>query len=201
MAARRRVWLMPSRPSRSAGRTEKARDGPDCARAKTKGIRACMRTAAPVLNSRVAAALAGVAGGACGGAGAGRRRNTIEVQIMTKSRKAPRSKLAGKHAAKISRKRTAPRDIRGHDTVLSPLHARKTGGEPQACRPRRPVHRRRATILALLQRPTGAAIGDLTEATGWQGQPACALLWMWPAQGSESSSSASKLRVTDDPSA
>jgi predicted ArsR family transcriptional regulator len=27
---------------------------------------------------------------------------------------------------------------------------------------------KKASILALLQRPQGAAIGDLTEATGWQ---------------------------------
>src|SRR5260370_19709875 len=116
---------------------------------------------------RVAAAVAGVAGGACGGDGAGRRRNTMEVRIMTKSRTAPRSKLAGKQASKISRKPTAPRDIREHDTV-SAAAREKTGGEASV--PAAPARSsKKATILALLQRPTGAAIGDLTEATGWQG--------------------------------
>ena len=79
---------------------------------------------------------------------------------MTKPRKAPRSKLAGKQASKISRKRTAPRDIRGHYTV-SAAAREKTGGEASV--PARSS--KKATILALLQRPTGAAIGDLTEAT------------------------------------
>ena len=38
---------------------------------------------------------------------------------------------------------------------------------------------KKATILALLQRPTGAAIGDLTEATGWQGHSVRAALASW----------------------
>ena len=97
----------------------------------------------------------------------------MAVQIMTKSRTAPGRKLAGKQASKISRKPTAPRDIREHDTVLAAARE-KTGGEGSV--PAAPARSsKKATILALLQRPTGAAIGDLTEATGWQGH-ACAPL-------------------------
>ena len=82
---------------------------------------------------------------------------------MTKLRQAPRSKLAGKQAAKISRKRTAPRDLREHDTV-SAAAREKTGSEASV--PAASARSsKKATILALLQRPTGAAIGELTEAT------------------------------------
>ena len=90
---------------------------------------------------------------------------------MTKSRQAPRSKLAGKQASKISRKRTAPRDIREHSAAAR----EKTGGAASV--PAAPARSsKKATILALLQRPTGAAIGDLTEATGWQGHSVRAAL-------------------------
>src|SRR5260370_38062949 len=97
----------------------------------------------------------------------------MEVQIMTKSRKAPRRKLAGKQASKISRKPTAPRDIREHDTV-SAAAREKTGGASVPAAPARLS--KKATILALLQRPTGAAIGDLPEATGWPGHSVRAAL-------------------------
>ena len=102
---------------------------------------------------------------------------------MTKSRKAPRSKLAGKQASKISRKRTALRDIRGHYTVAAAARE-KTGGEASVmAAPARSS--KKATILALLQRPTGAAIGDLTEATGWQGHSVRAALTGLRKEGKE----------------
>lgn len=102
---------------------------------------------------------------------------------MTKSRKAPRSKLAGKQASKISRKPTAPRDIREHDTV-SAAAREKTGGEASV--PAAPARSsKKATILALLQRPTGAAIGALTEATGWQGHSVRAALTGLRKEGKE----------------
>jgi hypothetical protein len=107
----------------------------------------------------------------------------MEVQIMTKSRKAPRSKLAGKQASKISRKPTAPRDIREHYSV-SAAAREKTGGEASV--PAAPARSsKKATILALLQRPTGAAIGDLTEATGWQGHSVRAALTGLRKEGKE----------------
>src|SRR5258707_1136912 len=96
------------------------------------------------------------------------------VKSLTRSPRAHRRKLAGKQASKISRKPTAPRDIHEHDSV-SAAAREKTGGEASV--PAAPARSsKKATILALLQRPTGAAIGDLTEATGWQGHSVRAAL-------------------------
>src|SRR5258707_14301235 len=105
------------------------------------------------------------------------------VKTKTKPQRPPRRKLAGKQAAKISLKPTAPRDIREHDTV-SAAAREKTGGEAGV--PAAPARSsKKATILALLQRPTGAAIGDLTEATGWQGHSVRAALTGLRKEGKE----------------
>src|SRR5258707_14019312 len=105
------------------------------------------------------------------------------VKTKTKPRPPAGSKLAGKQASKISRKPTAPRDIREHDTV-SAAAREKTGGEASV--PAAPARlSKKATILALLRRPTGAAIGDLTEATGWQGHSVRAALTGLRKEGKE----------------
>src|SRR5260221_6924827 len=114
---------------------------------------------------------------------AGEGRNRRGVKIATNARRTTRRKLAGKQASKISRKPTAPRDIREHDTV-SAAAREKTGGEASV--PAAPARSsKKATILALLRRPTGAAIGDLTEATGWQGHSVRAALTGLRKEGKE----------------
>ena len=99
---------------------------------------------------------------------------------MTKSRKAPTSKRARKQTRK-SPKRTAPRDIREQNPV-SASH-RETGAASVPAAPARSS--KKDTIIALLQRPDGAAIGDLTEATGWQGHSVRAALTGLRKEGKE----------------
>ena len=70
---------------------------------------------------------------------------------MTKQRKSARSGNSKRRSAASAAK---------------PAKATKTA---QVTAPAIPVRQsKKASILALLQRPQGAAIGDLTEATGWQ---------------------------------
>src|SRR5258707_5323294 len=105
------------------------------------------------------------------------------VKTKTKPQRPPRRKLAGKQPSKFSRKPTAPRDVREHDCGWAAARE-KTGGEASVpAAPARPS--KKATILALLQRPTGAAIGDLTEATGWQGHSVRAALTGLRKEGKE----------------
>jgi hypothetical protein len=80
-----------------------------------------------------------------------------------------------------------PKSRKPNTAKALPQPARNTGRKPKAKIPQRPVSKaaaspgrkiglatapprpsKKAAILALLQRPEGAALGDLTEATGWQ---------------------------------
>jgi hypothetical protein len=79
-------------------------------------------------------------------------------------------------ASKSTTVKTAARRIR-RSTRKSPKPIRSRQRTPTAAKPisskanasAAPVRRsKKAAILALLQRPDGAAIGDLTAATGWQ---------------------------------
>ena len=75
---------------------------------------------------------------------------------MTKQRKPARSSNPSRQSGLSAAKRT------------------KTAKTAQVPAPAMPVRQsKKASILALLQRPQGAAIGDLTEATGWQNRIAC----------------------------
>ena len=71
---------------------------------------------------------------------------------MTKRRKPNRSSNSKRQSAMGAAKRIAK--------------ATKTAQVPAPAMPVR--QSKKASILALLQRPQGAAIGDLTAATGWQ---------------------------------
>lgn len=77
---------------------------------------------------------------------------------MTKSRKPNRVKPAAPPSRKTALKRARPPSKRGGNT-----------GSLRSSRPRSPARlSKKAAILALLERPNGAAIGDLTKETGWQ---------------------------------
>jgi hypothetical protein len=103
-----------------------------------------------------------MAGGACGGDGAKSAGTPEEVQIMPKSRKATAVKAVGQLARKGARKSAKPTKPQQRTTAA----AKPTSAE--ASPPAAPARRsKKAAILALLQQPDGAAIGDLIDATGW----------------------------------
>src|SRR6202162_6006229 len=129
--------------------------------------RACARPPAVDLNPWAATALAGICrlAAVTAPAGVGNRK---EVQIMKTATKAVTAKSVGrgsqsrdpgaKAAAAPKTKGRAPvRAVRAKRTVPEP--------KPSAAPARRS---KKAAVIALLQRPEGAAIGDLTDATGWQ---------------------------------
>jgi hypothetical protein len=82
---------------------------------------------------------------------------------MPKSRKTTATKTAGQPARKGARKTAAAAKPRQRTIAAAkPIAA-------MASPPAAPVRQsKKATILALLQRPDGAGISDLIEATGWQ---------------------------------
>jgi hypothetical protein len=105
---------------------------------------------------RVATAPAGVNGGARGGDGASKRRNN--GSDMPKSRKTQTPKPARKTARKSAKPASKQQATKAASSRSS--RARSSAA------PVRPS--KKAAIVALLERPNGAAIGDLIEATGWQ---------------------------------
>jgi len=83
---------------------------------------------------------------------------------MPKSqRKASSPKAAGQPARKSARKSARPATPQRRATKAASSRAAKVRSPATPARPSK-----KATILNLLQRPDGAAIGDLTAATGWQ---------------------------------
>jgi Protein of unknown function (DUF3489) len=94
----------------------------------------------------------------------------MEVQIMTKQRKSARSdnrkRQFSMRAAKRGAKAAKPRQV-----------------PAQAMSPARPS--KKGSILGLLQRPQGAAIKELTEATGWQSHSVRAALTGFRKEGRE----------------
>ena len=85
---------------------------------------------------------------------------------MTKSRKAPANKRARKQEPKRSSKRAVRREIKGQSAVFAAAREKADDAGDVAIAPARSS--KKATIIGLLQREGGAAIGDLTGATGWQ---------------------------------
>jgi hypothetical protein len=82
---------------------------------------------------------------------------------MTKSRKTTAAKTARQPTGKAGRKSATSNKPRQRiPAAAEPI-------SPRANASAAPVRRsKKAAILALLQQPDGAAIGDLTAATGWQ---------------------------------
>jgi hypothetical protein len=87
-----------------------------------------------------------------------------EVQIMTKTktRKTRTGNTAARRPHKSARKPTASR---GQQKQIAPAGQTSAAAAPAATPDRQT---KKGSILALLQRPKGAAISDLIAATGWQ---------------------------------
>ena len=81
---------------------------------------------------------------------------------MPKSRKNNARKSTGQPARQTARKSTSARPRRSA-TKAAPAQGTKVRSASRSARPSK-----KAAIVALLERPDGAAIGDLTKATGWQ---------------------------------
>jgi hypothetical protein len=82
---------------------------------------------------------------------------------MPKSRKTITSKAAAQPARKAVRKSAPRRETRRAKTAaVTPANV-AAGSMTAAVRPSK-----KSAIVALLERPDGAAIGDLAAATGWQ---------------------------------
>src|SRR5438552_17365370 len=82
---------------------------------------------------------------------------------MPKSRKTTPAKAAGQPARKAARKSDKPTKPQRPAAKAASSRAPKIR---TAVTPGRPSMK--ASIVALLQRPDGAAIGELIKATGWQ---------------------------------
>jgi hypothetical protein len=87
----------------------------------------------------------------------------MEVQTMPKSRKANSPKAAEQPARKTGRQTAKPAIQQRRAAKVAPLPTPKVRPPAAEARPSK-----KAAVLALLQRPDGAAIGDRTAATGWQ---------------------------------
>jgi hypothetical protein len=88
-----------------------------------------------------------------------KRLHTKEVQIMPKSRKSQTPKPALKTARKPAKPASKPQPaIKAASSRSSEARAPSTPARSS----------KKAAIVALLDRPNGAAISDLTKATGWQ---------------------------------
>jgi hypothetical protein len=86
-----------------------------------------------------------------------------EVQTMPKSRKTQTPKSAARPARKTAHKSSKSAKPQQPPTKATTARAQKLHSPAAPVRPSKT-----SAILNLLQRPDGAAIGDLTAATGWQ---------------------------------
>jgi hypothetical protein len=82
---------------------------------------------------------------------------------MPKSRKTNIQKAAAQPARKTVRKPAKPAKAQPPTTKSSSSRTAKVRASATPARPSK-----KGAILDLLQRPDGAALGDLTAATGWQ---------------------------------
>lgn len=98
---------------------------------------------------------------------------------MSKSGKPNTAKATAQPARKTARK-SKPAKPRRSVTKARSLQETKVRS---AARPARPS--KKAAIVALLERPNGAAISDLSEATGWQAHSVRAALTGLRKEGKE----------------
>jgi hypothetical protein len=82
---------------------------------------------------------------------------------MPKSRKTQTRKAAAQPARKPARKSAKPAKPQRPTTGAASARVSKVRSPAAPVRPSK-----KTAIVALLERPHGAAIGDLTAATGWQ---------------------------------
>jgi hypothetical protein len=87
----------------------------------------------------------------------------MEVQTMPKSRKTQTAKKSARSARNTGSQSAKPATPQRRAAKAALLRA------PQVHSPALPARpSKKASIVALLERPDGAAISDLTDATGWQ---------------------------------
>ncbi len=98
---------------------------------------------------------------------------------MTKPKESALSRASRRRVRKTTEKSASRRRARQAIATAAP-EVVETGSAAATARPSK-----KAIILTLLQRPTGAAIGDLTEATGWQGHSVRAALTGLRKEGKE----------------
>jgi hypothetical protein len=77
-----------------------------------------------------------------------------------------KSKIGTKAKRRVRKSKDTSAATRQTRQAATPMSAAVNGAAGSAAAPARPS--KKSAILALLQRPQGAAIGDLTDATGWQ---------------------------------
>ena len=99
---------------------------------------------------------------------------------MPKSRKTTPAKAAGQPARKTAHKSAKPTKpqrpvAKAASSRASKMRSPATSGRPS----------KKSTIVGLLERPNGAAISDLTEATGWQAHSVRAALTGLRKEGKE----------------
>jgi hypothetical protein len=99
---------------------------------------------------------------------------------MTKTRKTSRGTTAERRPRKPARKSAAPRKAQGQTATAAASAA------PDTTPPLTPARQtKKGSILTLLQRPKGAAISELTAATGWQVHSVRAALTGFRKEGKE----------------
>jgi hypothetical protein len=108
-----------------------------------------------------------------------KRLHTMEVQTMPKSRKNNARKPAGQPARKTAQK-SKPSKLQRPATKAASSRGTKLRSATTPARPSK-----KAAIINLLQRPNGAAIGDLIKATGWQAHSVRAALTGLRKEGKE----------------
>jgi hypothetical protein len=94
-----------------------------------------------------------------------KRLHLKEVQIMTKTNKKAGTKTATRRPRKSAGQRAASRKPRKQAAAPAMAEPAIPAASPSATPARQT---KKGSILALLQRPKGASIGELIEATGCQ---------------------------------
>jgi hypothetical protein len=108
-----------------------------------------------------------------------KRLHIEEVQTMPKSRKPNTAKAAAQPVRKTARKSKPTKPQRAATKAASSRETKIRSATTPARRSKK------AAIVALLERPDGAAIGDLTKATGWQAHSVRAALTGLRKEGKE----------------
>jgi hypothetical protein len=99
---------------------------------------------------------------------------------VAETRKTSRGTTAERRPRKPARKSAAPREAQGQTATAAASAA------PDTTPPGAPARQtKKGSILALLQRPKGAAISDLIAATGWQVHSVRAALTGFRKEGKE----------------
>ena len=99
---------------------------------------------------------------------------------MANARKASTGDTAGRQPSNRARKQATPRNPQAQITARGKAAAVEASPAEAAPRPTK-----KTAVIALLQRPEGAAISELTAATGWRAHSVRAALTGLRKQGKE----------------